>query len=210
VQGELQAVEGLHGGHVGRAVGSAVLPLGEHLVPHAEREAKPVAEYILKTFVDDLAGEIIGELNLTTLVEEQLNRLFPETRDWNFQLAADSQFIQVAYGPPDSEVPFLPKNPGRLKNVRLVLWLRSTNKEAQSLARLSRGPLARQLIRRYLEAILEQSTTTFLRLRPSRANQLIQKYFEVAVAEVGTLTQEVSVDAVGPWIAISMAAPKAK
>jgi hypothetical protein len=88
--------------------------------------------------------------------------------------------------------------------------LRSTNKEAQALARLSRGPLARQLIQRYLEAILEQSTTAFLRLRPSRANQLIQKYFEVAVAEVGTLTQDVSVDAVGPWIAISMGAPKAR
>jgi hypothetical protein len=32
----------------------------------------------------------------------------------------------------------------------------------------------------------------------------------VAVAEVGTLTQDVSVDAVGPWIAISMGVPKAK
>src|SRR5262249_49375775 len=154
------------------------LPAGEHLVPHAEREARPIAEQILRNFVDDLATEVIEELNRTTLVEEQLNQLFPQTRDWNFQLAVDPRFVQVAYGPRDSDVPLLPRNPGRLKDVRLVLWLRSSNKEAQALAELSRGPLARQLIPKYLAAILEQSTTNFLRLRPSRASQLIQQYIE--------------------------------
>jgi hypothetical protein len=115
-------------------------------------------------------------------VEKSLNRLFPATKDWEFQLSTDSQFIQAAFGPPNSTAPVLPENSGRPKDTRLELWLRTTTKEAQSLAKLSKQPLAKQLVQRYLEATLP---------------------------ELAVLTEERTVTAVGPWLVICIGAPKA-
>ena len=99
VHGELDRVEGRHGGPAGRAVGCLLLPVGRHLVPRAEAEARPIGEYYLKTFVDELGAKIVTRLNRTTPVEDSLNRLFPAAKDWEFQLSTDAEFIQAAYGP---------------------------------------------------------------------------------------------------------------
>jgi hypothetical protein len=98
-------------------------------------------------------------------------------------MSSDSQFVQAAYGPRGIPVPDLPANPGRLKDVRMELWLRSTTTEAQDLVKLAKSPLAKQLVNRYIEAILP---------------------------ELAALTENRSVDAVGPWLVISIGAPKAK
>jgi hypothetical protein len=182
VHGELDCVEGRHGGPAGRAVGRLLRPLGRHLVPRAEAEATPIAEYYLKNFVDELAQEIVTKLDRTTPVEQSLNRLFPETRDWVFQMSTDSQFIQAAFGPRGSTVPVLPENPGRLKDVRLELWLHSTATEAQDLAKLSKQPFTKILVHKYLETVLP---------------------------ELAALAENRSLDAVGPWLVISIGAPKA-
>jgi hypothetical protein len=183
VHGKLECLETRHGGPVGRAVGHLALPLGQLLVPRAEEEARPIAEYYLKNFVDGLAKEIIERLDRTTPVEKSLNRLFPQTRDWVFQMSADSQFMQAAFGPRGSTVPVLPANPGRLKDVRLELWLHSTATEAQDLVKLSKQPLAKRLVHKYLETILP---------------------------ELAALAENRSLDSVGPWLVISIGAPKAK
>jgi hypothetical protein len=106
----------------------------------------------------------------------------PETKDWEFQMSADAQFLQAAYGPRGAAVPVLPENPGRLKDVRLELWLYSTTTEAQALAKLSKEPLAKRLIGKYLETILP---------------------------ELAALTENRSVDSIGSWLVISIGAPKA-
>jgi hypothetical protein len=182
VHGELDCVEGRHGRQAGRAVGRLLRPLGEHLVPRAEAEATPIAEYYLKNFVDELAQQIVTKLDRTTPVEKSLNRIFPETRDWVFLMSTDSQFIQAAFGPRGSKVPVLPANPGRLKDVRLELWLHSTATEARDLVKLSKVPLAKALVHKYLETVLP---------------------------ELAALSENRSLDAVGPWLVISIGAPKA-
>jgi hypothetical protein len=183
VHGELDCVEGRHGRAAGRAVGRLLRPIGEHLVPRAEAEATPIGEEILKNFVNQLAEEIIAKLDRTTPVEKSVNRLFPETRDWVFQMSTVSQFLQAAFGPRGSPVPVLPENPGRLKDVRLELWLHSTAKEAQALVKLTKVPLAKKLVQKYLETVLP---------------------------ELAALAENRSVDSVGPWLVISIGAPKAK
>ena len=75
-------------------------------------------------------------------------------------------------------MPVLPENPGRPKDTRLELWLRSTTKEAEALDKLTKRPLAKQLIQRYLEATLP---------------------------ELAALTEERSVTAVGQWVVIGIA-----
>jgi hypothetical protein len=80
-------------------------------------------------------------------------------------------------------VPVLPENPGRLKDVRLELWLHSTTTEAQDLVKLSKQPLAKSLIHKYHETILP---------------------------ELSALAENRSLDAIGPWLVISIGAPKAK
>jgi hypothetical protein len=183
VHGELDSVEGRHGRRVGRAVGRLLRPVGECLLlPHAEAQAVPIAEDILKTFVNEVAEVIITRLDRTTRVEQSMNRLFPKTTDWVFQMSADPHFLQAAYGPRGSKVPVLPENPGRLKDVRLELWLHTTTTEARDLAKLSKLPLARALIDRYLESILP---------------------------EMAALAENRSVDSVGEWLVISLGAPKA-
>jgi hypothetical protein len=182
VHGELEHVEGQHGSWIGRAAGRLAVPIGRLLMPRAEEQAKPIGEYYLKTYVDNLTQEIIGKLNRTTPVEKSLHRIFPETTDWVFQMSADAQFIQAAYGPRSAPVPELPENPGRHKDVRLELWLKSTTTEAQALAKLTWSPLAKELISKYLETI---------------------------VPELAALTDNRSVEAVGPWLVISIGRPKA-
>jgi hypothetical protein len=183
VHGELEHVEGRHGGPVGRAAGRLALPIGRHLVPRAEAEAAPIAESILKDFVDELAEEIVARLDRTNPVEKSLNRLFPETRDWVFQLSTDSRFIQAAFGPRNVEVPVLPENPAQLKDVRLELWLHSTANEAQDLVTLSKQPLAKALVHKYIQTVFP---------------------------ELAALSENRSLDAVGPWLVISIGAPKAQ
>jgi hypothetical protein len=179
---KLDKVEGRHGRPVGRAVGCVLRPLGQMLVPHAEREAKPISEYCLKAFVDELAEKIIGLLNRTTALHESLDRLFPESKGWEFQLSTDPAFIQAVYGPPGIAVPTLPENPGRFENTRLQVWLRATTKGAEALDKLTKQPLARQLVQKYLEATLP---------------------------ELAALAEERSVTAIGQWIVIALGAPKA-
>jgi hypothetical protein len=182
VHGELEIVEGQHGSWIGRAAGRLAVPIGRLLVPRAEEEATPIGEYYLKNYVDNLTQEIIGKLNRRTPLEKSLHRVFPETKDWVFQMSADAQFLQAAYGPRNAPVPELPENPGRHKDVRLELWLKSTTTEAQALAKLSKTPLASELASKYLETI---------------------------VPELAALTDNRSVDAVGPWLVISIGRPKA-
>ena len=183
VHGELERVEGRHGGPVGRAVGCLALPIGRRLVPRAEAEATPVGEKILKNFVDELATEIVARLDRTNPVEKSLNRLFPETRDWVFHMSTDRVFIQAAFGPRNAKVPDLPENPAHLKDVRLELWLHSTATEAKDLVKLSKVPLAKALV---------------------------HKYIETEFPELAALSDNRSLDAVGPWLVLSIGAPKAK
>jgi hypothetical protein len=180
---ELDRLEGRRGRLPGRVAGRLLRPAARLMIPRVEARATPIADYYLTKFVEDLADEIVGRLNRTTAVEKSLNRLFPETKDWGFQLSTDANFIQAAYGPPGSEAIVLPENPNRLKNARLELWLHSSTKGAEAMAKLSKSPLAKQLIQRYLEATLP---------------------------ELAALAEERSVAAVGSWIVISIGPPKAK
>jgi hypothetical protein len=180
VHGELERVEGSHGRALGRAVGRVMQPVGEMLIPRAEAQGTPIAERILTNFANDLAEKIVTRLDNTTAVEKSLNRLFPESKDWVFRMSSDDRFIQAAYGPRVSQVPVLPANPAGFKDVRMEVWVHSANKEAQELAKLSRLPLARELVHAYVRTILP---------------------------ELASLTENRSVDAVGPWLVISLGAP---
>jgi hypothetical protein len=180
---ELDRVEGKHGGAPGRAVGRLLLPLGQLLIPRAEAQATPIAVDLIKNYVDELADKIVTKLDQTNPVEKSMNRLFPQTRDWVFQMSTDAQFIQAAFGPRASKVPDLPANPARLKDVRMELWLHSTATEAKDLVKLSKIPLAKALI---------------------------DKYLETELPELAALGENRTLDAVGPWLVISVGGPKAK
>jgi hypothetical protein len=181
VHAGLDSIQTRRGGVVGRALGRMALPIGEHLLPRAEAQATPIAETILKDFVNELAELIIEKLNETTPMEKTMFRLFPQTKDWEFQMSTDSQFLQAAYGPRNSRVPVLPEHPSRMKDARVELWLHTTTKEAQALAKLTKVPLAKELVR---------------------------KYVETTVPELAALAEDRSVDAVGSWLVISVGAPK--
>jgi hypothetical protein len=183
VHGKLERVEGPHGGCVGNAVGTLLVPVGQLLIPRAEKQAKPIAEALLLNFVNELAEKIISKLNNTSsAMEKTLTRLYPEAKDWVFQMSSDANFLQAAYGPPNSVVPALPASPGKLKEVAMELWLHTTTKEAKDLAQMINRPLAKQLAQRYLESIMP---------------------------ELAALAEERSVDAVGSWLVISVGMPKA-
>ena len=183
VHGELQRVTGLRDGPFGRVIGAGMKPLAKKRIPLAEAKAKPIAECYLRRFVEGMADRIITRLNEKTPVEESVTRLFPETKDWIFHMSSDDEFIQAAFGPPDVEVPTLPDVRNRRENVRLEVWLRSTNNEAKLLGDLSKKPLARQLV---------------------------QTYLELTLPKLAALAQEPSVTAMGSWIVIRVGAPKAE
>jgi hypothetical protein len=157
--------------------------MAQAMIPRAEAQSIPIADDLVKNYVDDLAGKIVTKLDNSNPVEKSLNRLFPETRDWVFQMSTDSKFIHAAFGPRHAKVPDLPENPARLKDVRVELWLHSNATEAKDLAKLSKEPLAKALV---------------------------DKYVETTLPELAALAENKSVDAVGPWLVISIGAPKSK
>lgn len=154
VHGDLQRVTGRHDRRLGQRIGSCIKPLGEHLLPRAEMQGKPVAKQLVRGFVEDLADRIIAKLNEKTPIEESVNRLFPETKDWIFHMSADDEFILAAYGPPGAPLPTLPELSDRPADVRMEAWLHTTGEEAKLLSDLSKQPLARQLVQKYLESTL--------------------------------------------------------
>ncbi|KAA5539215.1 hypothetical protein FYK55_25175 [Roseiconus nitratireducens] len=176
----VQRVTGHRDRPLGRLIGSGIMPMTDHLIPKAVAEATPIANGYLKEFVEETADKIILRLNQKTPIEESVNRLFPKTTDWVFQMSSDEQFLQAAYGPPGVTVPALPEVPAMVGDVRLEAWLRSTNEEAKLLAKFGNGPLARQLVQRQLETRLP---------------------------ELAALAEERSVQAVGSWVVIQIGAP---
>jgi hypothetical protein len=157
------------------------MPLARRLTPRAEAEATPVGERYLKNFVDELAVKIVERLDRTNPVEKSLNRVFPQTRDWVFHMSTGPVFMQAAFGPRDAKVPELPENPAQLKDVRIEFWLHSTATEAQDLVKLSKQPLAKALVHKYIETVFP---------------------------ELAALSENRSLDAVGPWLVLSIGAPK--
>ncbi len=65
----------------------------------------------------------------------------------------------------------------------MEIGLRATTKGAAALDKLSKSPLAKQLIQRYLEATLP---------------------------ELAALAEETSVVCIGPWVVITIGPPKSK
>ncbi len=160
----------------GRALGAGVQSLAQKMIPRALREAKPLANTFLKNYVEEVADEIIMELNQKTPIEDSINRLFEETQDWVFHMSSDDEFLQASLGPPDTQrPPVLPKVAALMAEVRVEAWLQSTNDEAEMLAQLSQQPLAKQLVAAYLKSTLPE------------------------LAAVG---DTITVDAVGTWVLI--------
>jgi len=180
---QVERIEGRRGTRAGDALGKVLLPTARLLIPRAEGQATPVGQNYIVEFVNGLSEKIIAKLNRTTRVEESLNRLFPETQGWEFQLSTDPSFVQAAYGPPGSEAPVMPDNPGRLPDTRMEIWLRATTKGGEALEKLSKQPLAKPLIQRYIEATLP---------------------------ELAALTEERTVTFVAPWVVICIGKPKAE
>jgi hypothetical protein len=183
VNAELARITTHRNGVVGRAAGRMALPVGRLLVPRAERQGVPIAESIVANVVDEIADKIIARLNERLPVEDSVNRLYPQTAGWVFQMSADSDFIQAAYGPPDAKLPRLPAHPQPLANVDVEVWLHSSGKEAKFLENLSKQPLAHQLVQAYLEATLPK---------------------------LAALAEERSVVAAGSWVVISVGSRTAK
>jgi hypothetical protein len=178
---ELDKLEGRHGRLPGRAAGCLLRPMAQFMLPHAEARGVPYGDFYLVQFINELGGKIVDKLNDATRVEESIDRLFPETRDWTAQLVADGNFIQAAYGPRGSASVVLPANPARTATTRMEIWLHPSNEGAAALAKLSKSPLAKELINSYLRATLP---------------------------ELAALTEDRSVAAVGPWIVITIGPPK--
>jgi hypothetical protein len=183
VHGELHRIEGRRGRPIGRVIGRLMLPVGQRLVPRAEAQATPIARSYLKNYADELSQQIAAKLNRTRPVEKSLNRLFPERREWAFQMSSDSQFLQAAYGPQGSQVPKLPAPPSRPKDVHMELWLRSTTTEARDLEKISKLPLAKALV---------------------------DKYIETQLPELADLGENRTLDAVQSWLVISVGWAKPK
>jgi hypothetical protein len=183
VHGKLQRVTGRRDRPIGRVIGSGMRPLASHLIPQAEVQATPIAKRYLQSHVEEMADQIIARLNKKTPVQESVNRLFSEPNRWIFQMSSDAMYIQAAYGPVEAVVPVLPDAPTRMDDVHLEAWLRSTSEEAELLESLSKRPLAKQLVERYLESTLP---------------------------ELAALGEERSVDAVDQWVVIRVGARQEK
>jgi hypothetical protein len=183
VHAQLERITTRRDGRAGQKAGRMAMPVGNLLVPAGERQGVPVAESIVRNVVDETVDKITARLNEKLPVEDSVNRLYPQSTNWVFQMSADTNFIQAVYGPPDARAPILPPHPQPLANVDIEVWLRSSGKEAKFLENMSNQPLAKQLLQAYLEATLPK---------------------------LAVLAEDRSVVAAGPWIIISVGSAKAK
>jgi hypothetical protein len=181
VHGAVDEIHGRHPGVLGKIVSRLARPIVEALIPQAEAEAVPFAKYYLANFVNDTAEEIIRKLNQTTPIEQSMHRIFPKTRDWVFVVSASESHLQAGFGPPGSPMPKLPQSDKIPSDSRMEMWLRTVGKEAKFLEDLAQRPLARALLKKYLEETLP---------------------------ELAALTDDISVVALGPWVVIVLGEEK--
>lgn len=165
----------------GRMLGALARPVGRRMMPRAAPQAKRVTERAIVGFVNAEMDKNLAKLNEELPVDDTVNRLFPNTKDWKFYLNVEEEFIQAAFGPPGLGMALLPPVPSRMKSVLFETWLRSTNEEAKALEDLSNKPLAKRLVDTYLAATLPK---------------------------LAAMSGEKSITAVGSWVVISVAPPE--
>lgn len=177
VRGDLHRVSGRRG----RRFGAGIQAVGEHFVPRAVTQAKPIAENYLRGFVEKTADQIITRLNEKTPLEETVNRLFPQLKESVFHMSSGVHYLQAAFGPSNADVPELPDVTDRMENIRIEIWLRSSSEEAKLLEDMSHQPLAKQLVQVYLDSTLP---------------------------DLAKLGDEWSVAAIGDWVVIGVRSTK--
>ncbi|MDF1742529.1 MAG: hypothetical protein P1V19_02475 [Gimesia sp.] len=120
------------------------------LQSEAEQQAIPYAIQYLEEFVNAEADAIIAELNQTIPLERSLHKLFPETKDWIYQLSTAEKYLQAYYGPKDAPVPTPPAVPGRPKNPEMELWIQANSKDAKFIQLMARLNQSHNLLKKLI------------------------------------------------------------
>ena len=89
--------------------------------PAAAQILEEDARQELRSEFDRLGEELIAKLNETTPLEETIQLMFPETKDWIYDLSTTEEHIQVSVGPRGYRFPQLPP---RDQHAPVELWVR--------------------------------------------------------------------------------------
>ena len=142
-RGQPTTVSLTHDSHVGQIastrrgiLGRLVVRIAQRIVPKMAPEVSRTVEREARTLIrnefDQIAGELIVELNKTTPIEETIMRLFPETETWVYDLSTTDQYIQAGVGPKGLRFPELPKRAEGRRHDPVELWIRTEDAKARA------------------------------------------------------------------------------
>lgn len=171
----VRSIRSTRRGLVGRLAVSVAQRQLPRLRPQAQRIADRDNRRMLRREFDQLADELIVELNKTTPVEETIMRLFPETQTWVYNLSTTDDYIQASAGPKGMQFPELPRRSGADP---VELWLR-TGDGAVKPEVLAFWNVAQDLLR---EAIPEDTELP----QPLRGDATADQVGEWTVISIGT------------------------
>ena len=146
--------------------------------PQALRIVERDSRTLIRDQFDQLAGELIQELNKTTPFEQTIMQLFPETKTWVYNLSTTDKYIQASAGPKGLRFPELPKRDEGDRLEPVELWIRTGNAEPIPEV-LAVWNIAQDLLRSFVpqEADLPE---------PHRGQATVEQVGDWVVIAVGT------------------------
>ena len=94
---------------------------------------------------DETGEELLGKLDELSVFDETIEKYFPETRDFEYQLATTDREILVAVGPTTAEFPDLPE-----PKADVELWIKTRPIEAAFIQLVADWEIAHDLLREYV------------------------------------------------------------
>lgn len=154
------------GGVVGKVVRNIASRVIMRYKQDVDASVQQVTQDMISASFDDAGEDLVGRLNSLAEFDDTVVKFFPDSENWQFQLATTADFLFAGYGPTGAKVPaaFMRRTPE--ERASLEVWVRTTRVEAALLkVVVEEWDLAHDLLRNLLpedeaNALLEDVRVT--------------------------------------------------
>lgn len=137
-------------GPIGRLVECVGRRMADKATPEINAVAEKITQEMLSQAFDELASELITELNQTTKFEETVNKYFPQTKSWKYRLATRPDYLLAGVGPPNASFPDFLTAEDKEPEALMEMWLPLTPGQAAILELVGELDVAHDLLSEFL------------------------------------------------------------
>lgn len=130
---KLDCIRAKRRGPIARIIERVGQRMANQAMPEINAAAEDASRTMLSQKLDETAAELIWELNQVTHFEELVAKYFPETKSWNYHMAARPQFILAGPGPDSASFPTFLIDDNDKPKAHVEFWMQLTPGQAMML-----------------------------------------------------------------------------